>query len=640
MNELIHIVSTLGAASFSWLWMPLLSWSALALVLSGALRLVRGRAHPLLHYRARVVMLLALPLGIALALLVNGSLALLPSPDASPALGVVVAMQDQAAGRLADVIRIVPNDPVASVESARLDAAFWLGLATLLAGLVALWRLYHLAHEALLLRRFRAGLRFVESREIEQRAGMAPGAAGLRDARVRYAVVEDAEVMPMTFGWRRPVVVLPAWLLEKEQDLHMVLLHELVHIRRRDYLGQWIERVVDALFAVHPLVRHLIKQINRYRELACDAEVLARAHFGARAYASMLYQMLLSGGRRAARPALSLAEQPSTLKTRIHTMERQPYTARRWHGARRLSIVLSTTLLLLSTVFVACAELATEVEAQSRFQNKITLTESTVYINGELVAANKFSMTFRPTKIFSFELKPDRLFLFALEEFPGSVVAGVVAGNDLRFALDGTMVHINSTTPILGGEAAPIYVRTDSAQRLSRGVTGGRVETSDFILGTMDRDDFDKIYANAPEETEAAVPLDDPYDFQFYGPATIVLNGRTYEGGGVAMTHLTGYISYYNPAYGRLVFAGVPFNGAEHVARVNDRMIRVETDDVQLTLTTTKTILRNKLTETLWFRHDPDYKPDLSVYPEHMRKGFATGYITSSKHVSYLPKGL
>src|SRR6185295_3015426 len=61
--------------------------------------------------------------------------------------------------------------------------------------------------------------------------------------------------MPMTWGWRRPVVLLPAgagsW---PESRRRAVLLHELSHVVRGDYPAQLASEVVRTLYWLNPLV--------------------------------------------------------------------------------------------------------------------------------------------------------------------------------------------------------------------------------------------------------------------------------------------------------------------------------------------------------------------------------------------------
>ena len=74
--------------------------------------------------------------------------------------------------------------------------------------------------------------------------------------RRRVALWQSAHnVMPLTWGWWRPVVLLPAeagqWPAERRR---IVLLHELAHVKRWDCLTQLIAGVVCALYWFNPLV--------------------------------------------------------------------------------------------------------------------------------------------------------------------------------------------------------------------------------------------------------------------------------------------------------------------------------------------------------------------------------------------------
>ena len=73
--------------------------------------------------------------------------------------------------------------------------------------------------------------------------------------------------------------------------------------------------------------------------------------------------------------------------------------------------------------------------------------------------------------------------------------------------------------------------------------------------------------------------------------------------------------------------------------RVEDHIVRVETEALQLVVTTNKALLLER-SSVLWFRHDPAYQPDLRDIPEEMREGMAGGFISTADDVAQLPKGL
>ncbi len=128
----------------------------------------------------------------------------------------------------------------------------------------------------------------------------------------------NGPAMPMTWGIRRPAILLPAeadaWSAERRRD---VLLHELAHVKRHDFLIQLIARIACAVYWFHPLVWLAVTRLREERERACDDHVL-RAGATPSAYATHLLE--IARGLRAAR-ATSLATvamaRPAQLATRL-----------------------------------------------------------------------------------------------------------------------------------------------------------------------------------------------------------------------------------------------------------------------------------------------------------------------------------
>jgi TonB family protein len=100
------------------------------------------------------------------------------------------------------------------------------------------------------------------------------------DAQTRTGVsaivcVSDAAAGPITFGFRRPMVILPPSVLMMGLDLQTaVVSHELVHVRRRDWLQMVVEEAVRTVFWFHPAIWWLINRIQLSREHVVDEAVI------------------------------------------------------------------------------------------------------------------------------------------------------------------------------------------------------------------------------------------------------------------------------------------------------------------------------------------------------------------------------
>jgi beta-lactamase regulating signal transducer with metallopeptidase domain len=124
------------------------------------------------------------------------------------------------------------------------------------------------------------------------RATIARAAAALH-LRVLPAVAWCERVaVPTVVGLLKPTILLPLSLSSglTPDQIEMLLLHELAHLRRHDHwvnLAQWI---VETAMFFHPAVWWVSRRIRAERELACDDRVLATGVAEA-SYADSLLRM-------------------------------------------------------------------------------------------------------------------------------------------------------------------------------------------------------------------------------------------------------------------------------------------------------------------------------------------------------------
>lgn len=332
---LFELLESVGSAVLQPVIVPLLAWTVLALPLWWLVERT-DRIHPYGKYRLLQLILAALPLGI----LATGLAELLPESTTIPTVTT-------------PAVTVLP--PIQSVDVTAGTSPSWgwmhlVGLVTAAALALALVRLGQLTLDGVAALRVKFEVDESRSADLDTKIGELVESLGIRRP-VRAAVKPEAAV-PMTLGGARPTILLPPELTKKTDALRTTLVHECVHIRRWDDLAYLIERVVGAVFFVHPLVAWLCEDIERAREWACDAAVLDDGYASASSYARLL-AAFADGSDPQRLGALSLSESPSSLTDRIDAM-RAP-----------LSTLLSSRLGLTTTLTVVGAVLTLGIVACS-----------------------------------------------------------------------------------------------------------------------------------------------------------------------------------------------------------------------------------------------------------------------------------
>jgi soluble lytic murein transglycosylase-like protein len=151
--------------------------------------------------------------------------------------------------------------------------------------------------------------------------------------RRHVALLASSEVdTPLVIGWLRPVILVPLGALTALPPAYIeaLLLHELGHARRLDYLINLLQTCIEALLFYHPAAHWVSACLRAEREHCCDD--LALATMGDRlGYARALEAMEVW---RAPARALALAATGGSLRGRIARIVRaEGPSGRGWPGA-------------------------------------------------------------------------------------------------------------------------------------------------------------------------------------------------------------------------------------------------------------------------------------------------------------------
>ena len=247
--------------------------------------------------------------------------------DASP----VSAYRIQGTSPAASSTGIAKNHNITELPASVRDAVSSLQASQLLPWVVMVW----LAGAAILWMRLVGGWA-VAARMRSMRVRRAPpewqDALGKLGARIGLSrpvrlLVSALVQAPTVAGWLRPVVLVPVGALGglPAEHLEALLLHELAHIRRHDYLVNILQSVAEALLFYHPAVWWVSGHLRSERELCCDDVAVSVTGDGF-TYAHALAQL------EAYRPAhliAAVAANGGSLSDRIARLLGQPQPAAR-----------------------------------------------------------------------------------------------------------------------------------------------------------------------------------------------------------------------------------------------------------------------------------------------------------------------
>jgi beta-lactamase regulating signal transducer with metallopeptidase domain len=194
-----------------------------------------------------------------------------------------------------------------------------------------------MAGGVLVVRRLKLRATPVTNREWGERIGRLVARLGLRrGVALRESALAEA---PMTIGWLKPAILMPAGALLKlsPEQMEAILAHELAHVRRLDYLVNLLQTGVETLLFYHPAVWWVGRRIRAERENCCDD--LAVAVCGdAVEYARALVELeTLAAGEA---PQMALAATGASLPGRVKRLLQAKPGSRRNPGTGLAAVLV------------------------------------------------------------------------------------------------------------------------------------------------------------------------------------------------------------------------------------------------------------------------------------------------------------
>jgi len=179
---------------------------------------------------------------------------------------------------------LAPSNAVSSIPSAASTVTpihLMDGLAYLMDALAAIWiagTFLYVAVTAVRVRRFaRAARRSQSPAPNWLKDEIFNIAQRIRLLRSPRLMVVEGALPPMIWSGCRPTLLLPRAIVESidPSQRRLLLLHELLHLRRRDHLVRWFVVAVLALYWWNPAAWWAVRRLQNAEEECCDADVLA-----------------------------------------------------------------------------------------------------------------------------------------------------------------------------------------------------------------------------------------------------------------------------------------------------------------------------------------------------------------------------
>ena len=284
MNSFIEILNQSGGNFLNFVWPMLWQSSLLILVLIAFELLFRRKVRASVRYSLWLILLVKL--------CVPPTLALPTSPawwlhKASPPIVArhethyTVTYDNSGLPQIPQISppAFVPPKPVMNL------AAWLLMISTAISAALLVW---------LLVRWWQITRQVRRAQTSERLAALADEAKKIAGMKFKVQVKLTTNSMsPAVCGLFQPAILIPQSLVENfsDEQLRAVLVHELIHLRRRDVWVNFLQALLQIFYWWHPLVWLANARIRRVREEAVDDAVMLTLRDESESYAPTLLEV-------------------------------------------------------------------------------------------------------------------------------------------------------------------------------------------------------------------------------------------------------------------------------------------------------------------------------------------------------------
>lgn len=246
---------------------------------------------------------------------------------------------------------------------------------------------------------------------------------------------------PITFGLFKPYIVLPMdGPLLTDDEMKCVLLHELVHCKRKDLLLNYFMGLVRIVYWFNPLIWYFLKEMRTEMEITCDYSVLKRLD----EKSQFTYgEAILKYASHSTRPLIAASEMSSSykqVKKRIVTIVNFQVASTRQQ--LKSIFVFTVVLVIILGSIPSISVLAVNKDTYSLTNQKVTIKDYSSFFDNLSGSAVIYDTDKEQYTIFNEEESTTRFApnstykifsaLFALEN-------GIITKDDSTLSWDGTL---------------------------------------------------------------------------------------------------------------------------------------------------------------------------------------------------------